>query len=105
MSLALSSRSATDPDLVATAELFRVLGAPVRLAILGQLVAGPRCVHDLVDALGQSQALVSQHLRTLRYGRIVSAERRGREMVYRISDAHIEHIITDALTHIEEESR
>ena len=105
MSTALSTRSASDPDLIATADLFRLLGAPVRLAILGQLVAGPRCVHDLVDALGHSQALVSQHLRTLRYGRIVSAQRRGREMVYRIDDSHIEHIITDALTHVEEENR
>lgn len=105
MATALSARAPTDPHVVATAELFRILGSPVRLAILGQLVDGPRCVHDLVDALGNSQALISQHLRTLRYGRIVSAERRGREMVYRITDAHIEHIITDALTHIEEENR
>ena len=89
-------------SLEAASELLKTLAAPVRLAILSALDEGPRCVHDLVDALGVSQSLVSQHLRVLRGARLVSAERRGREMEYRLSDDHVAHIIRDAIRHTEE---
>ena len=89
----------------AAGELLRTLAAPVRLAILVELDDGPRCVHDLVDALGVSQPLVSQHLRVLRAGRLVGAERRGREVVYRLVDEHVARIVHDAIRHSEEERR
>jgi ArsR family transcriptional regulator, zinc-responsive transcriptional repressor len=88
--------------LEAASELLKTLAAPVRLAILTELDQGPRCVHDLVDALEVSQSLVSQHLRVLRGARLVTAERRGREMEYRLSDEHVAHIIRDAVRHTEE---
>ncbi|MGH3434245.1 MAG: ArsR family transcriptional regulator, partial [Thermocrispum sp.] len=47
--------------LAAAGELLRALAAPVRIAIVLQLRAGERCVHELVDALGVAQPLISQH--------------------------------------------
>lgn len=87
----------------AAADLFKALASPIRLQILQELGPGPRCVHELVDALGHSQALVSQHLRTLRQARIVQGERRGKEIAYSIADRHIEHIVADARRHVTEE--
>jgi ArsR family transcriptional regulator len=84
-------------------ELLKTLAAPVRLAILVELDRGPRCVHELVSVLEVSQPLVSQHLRVLRGGRLVAAERRGREVVYRLLDEHVAHIVHDAIRHSEEE--
>jgi DNA-binding transcriptional ArsR family regulator len=81
------------------AELLRALGAPVRLALLHLLAPAPRCVHELVDALGVSQPLVSQHLRTLRKVGLVVAARDGREVRYRLADQHVAHIVHDALAH------
>src|SRR3954470_15473104 len=49
----------------AASELLRALTAPVRLALVDALADGPRCVHELVDALGITQPLVSQHLKVL----------------------------------------
>lgn len=85
-----------------TAELLKALAQVHRLAILLELDDGPRCVHELVDALGISQPLASQHLRVLRAIHMVRAERRGRETVYSIGDDHVAHIVHDALVHARE---
>ncbi len=88
--------------LEAAGELFRALAAPLRLAIVIELAAGPRSVHELVEALGASQPLISQHLRVLRGARLVKAERRQRERVYTMVDEHVSHIVADAIRHVEE---
>ncbi len=46
--------------------------APVRIAIVLQLHHGPRCVHELVDALNMAQPLISQHLRVLKTAGVVA---------------------------------
>ena len=83
----------------AAGELLRVLSAPARLAIVSELAGRPRFVHELVDRLGMSQPLVSQHLRVLRGARLVTVERQGREAVYSLADQHVAHIVADAVHH------
>jgi ArsR family transcriptional regulator, zinc-responsive transcriptional repressor len=89
--------------LEAAGELLRALSAPVRIAIVLQLREGERCVHELVDALRVTQPLISQHLRVLKSAGVVDGERHGREVVYRLVDEHLSHIVVDAVTHVEEE--
>jgi DNA-binding transcriptional ArsR family regulator len=67
-----------------------------------ELLAGSRCVHDLVDAIGVAQPLVSQHLRILKSAGVVHGERQGREVVYSLVDDHLAHIVVDAVAHAEE---
>jgi ArsR family transcriptional regulator, zinc-responsive transcriptional repressor len=88
----------------AAGELLKVLAAPARLAIVTELAQQPRFVHELVDRLGMSQPLVSQHLRVLRGARLVGVERRGREAVYSLADQHVAHIVADAVHHSKEET-
>ena len=83
-------------------ELLKALAAPVRLAVVEQLAHAPRCVHDLVEELGVSQPLVSQHLRVLRGAGLVTAGRRGREVEYSLTDEHVAHIVLDLLRHADE---
>ena len=83
----------------AAGELLRALAAPLRIAIVVHLESGPRCVHELVDALGAPQPLVSQHLRILRAAGVVVGRRRGREVVYSLADTHVARIVADAVTH------
>ncbi len=85
--------------LDAAGELLRALAAPVRIAIVLQLRESQRCVHELVDALGIPQPLVSQHLKILKGAGIVAGERSGREMLYRLADYHLTHIVVDAVAH------
>jgi DNA-binding transcriptional ArsR family regulator len=93
-------------DVLETAgELLRALAAPVRIAIVLQLRESARCVHELVDALDVPQPLVSQHLRILKVAGVVAGERSGREVLYRLVDDHLTHIVVAAVTHAAEEPR
>ena len=89
--------------LDATGELLRALAAPVRIAIVLQLRESQRCVHELVDALAVPQPLVSQHLIILKAAGVVAGERSGREVLYRLVDHHLAHIVIDAVAHAEED--
>ncbi|UQX12766.1 ArsR/SmtB family transcription factor [Candidatus Mycobacterium methanotrophicum] len=91
--------------LEAAGELLRALAAPVRIAIVLQLRESQRCVHELVDALGVPQPLVSQHLKILKAAGVVAGERSGREVLYRLADHHLAHIVIDAVAHAGEEPR
>ena len=75
----------TTPDLRAKAALLRVLGHPVRLAIVSELAAGPKCVTDIQELLGVHQANVSQHLTALRHEGIVDFHEDGKLRCYYIA--------------------
>ena len=90
--------------LDAAGELLRALAAPVRIAIVLQLRVSHRCVHELVDALGVPQPLVSQHLKILKAAGVVAGERSGREVLYRLADHHLAHIVVDAVAHAGEDT-
>ena len=90
-------------DYAVAGDLLRALAAPIRLAIIDVLSDTERCVHELVDALGAPQPLVSQHLKTLRAAGLVATRRRGREVVYRLADEHVATIARDTLAHAREE--
>ncbi|ANS63264.1 ArsR family transcriptional regulator [Streptomyces lincolnensis] len=88
--------------LEAASDLLKALASPVRLGIVRELSEGGKYVHELVDALGVSQPLVSQHLRVLRNSRIVTTRRQAREIQYDLADEHIAHIVLDAIRHAQE---
>jgi ArsR family transcriptional regulator, zinc-responsive transcriptional repressor len=99
------------PDVLAGAvDLLKALASPVRLAAVVELCEGPHCVHELQAALetgGQdvSQPLLSQHLKVLRDAGLVTTTRRGTEITYELSDAHVGHIVDDTIRHAQEEHR
>jgi len=93
--------SSPDP-YAAGSELLKALASPIRLAIVDELSHGPRCVHELVTALGLAQPLVSQHLRNLRSARVIKGTRRGREIAYELVDDHVTRIAHDAIAHATE---
>jgi DNA-binding transcriptional ArsR family regulator len=94
------------PNIVAdysdVSDMFGALSSPVRAAIVHRLTDGEQTVGALVDALGLSQPLVSQHLKVLRGSRLVTSERRGREVAYSLVDEHVAHVFLDAFNHTEE---
>jgi len=65
-----------------TAELLRLLGHPVRLALLEELAKAPKCVTDIQDLLEVRQANVSQHLTVLRQAKIVDYHEDGNQRCY-----------------------
>ncbi|HXF57365.1 MAG TPA: metalloregulator ArsR/SmtB family transcription factor [Actinomycetota bacterium] len=80
----------------ALARYFRVFGDPTRLRIVEALLEGDRSVSELVALVGAPQSRVSNHLACLKWCRVARAERRGRRVVYRITDRRVRALIQRA---------
>lgn len=73
------------PLYQAKAELFRVLGHPVRIRVLELLCEGPRPVRELLAATEVEASNLSQQLAVLRRSGIVRAGREGATVVYSLA--------------------
>ncbi|MCI0581280.1 MAG: metalloregulator ArsR/SmtB family transcription factor [Chloroflexi bacterium] len=72
----------TDPDV----RLLAALADPIRLSIVRQLSgAAEICACDFTESCEVSQPTVSHHLRVLREAGVVTSERRGSWIWYRLS--------------------
>jgi len=78
-----------DEITILQAEVLKTLASPRRLEILHALASGPTEVGRLAREIGATQPNVSQHLAVLRSAGLVDAERDGREVRYRLSDADV----------------
>jgi len=80
-----------DVDLAAgLAAMFKALGDPVRLRLVSIVAASPggeACVCDLLPAFELSQPTVSHHLKVLREAGLLTCERRGSWVWYRVVPA------------------
>ncbi len=90
-----------DVHLETEAALFKAVGDPHRLTILATLarVDGEVCVCDFTDGLPLNQPTVSHHLRILREAELVTCERRGTWVYYRLAASAHERL-GDALASI-----
>jgi len=75
-------------DLTGHAELLKALADPHRLRIIAMLArAGDDlCVCELNDEIDVSQPTVSHHLKLLKDAGLVTSERRGTWVYYRLPD-------------------
>jgi len=77
----------TSDDANYLAAIFRVLGEPARLQILNLIAVQPSqevCACELVETLGLAQPTVSHHLKVLYEAGLLTKERRGTWIYYRI---------------------
>ena len=76
------------------AALFKALADPHRLTILATLAQASEhvCVCDFTAGLPLNQPTVSHHLRLLREAGLVTAERRGTWMYYRLAPGALERV-------------
>ncbi len=66
----------------ARADVMKAMAHPTRLFIVDELAAGPRCVRELTEMIGDDISTVSKHLAVLRNAGIVADERRGAKVFY-----------------------
>jgi ArsR family transcriptional regulator len=71
------------------ARLCQAMSHATRLRIVHILRDDPKRVTDLAQASGLSQASVSRHLTILRNCGVVTAQRRGQEIIYHITSPKI----------------
>jgi ArsR family transcriptional regulator len=70
------------------APLFKALADPMRLRLLSLIAChdgGESCVCDLLDAFDVTAPSVSYHLKILREAGLISSERRGTWVYYRVN--------------------
>ena len=100
----MSSRTAAGTVRAALAEVAKALGHEHRVELIEQLAQGPRSVEALAERVGLSVANASQHLQQLRRAGLVSTQRDGKRVVYRLADEVETDIVAllGALRHVAE---
>lgn len=85
--------SAADGDLRRLRTLYRALGDPTRLRVIGLLAEiGPMPVTELSSRVGLSQPLISWHLRILRLAGLIETNKTGRQVICRLRHAAFEEL-------------
>jgi len=92
-------RQIPQEDIRAASEGLRAIGHEIRLSILCHLLDGPKSAQTLIKITGTSQSNLSQHLAKMRMMGILTNERCGQQMSYRIAnDGFVD--LVEALCHI-----
>lgn len=93
--MARTRTTSLDPEV----RLLSALADPTRLAIVRQLVQdGETCACDFTSCCKVGQPTVSHHLRVLREAGVVTSERRGQWIFYRLAPDTAERLGTVART-------
>ncbi|MDW5299431.1 MAG: metalloregulator ArsR/SmtB family transcription factor [Sedimentibacter sp.] len=93
-----SDKLKTKKLLAEKAEMFKTIAHPVRLCILVTLIREEESnVTDIQGCIDVPQPTVSQHLAKLKAAGILSAERNGTEIIYKIKNEEVKHIVEEIL--------
>ncbi len=82
--------------------LFKAIGDPERLGLLGLLAGREACVSELSEGTNAELSTVSQRLRLLRGEGLVARRRAGKHIYYSLADHHVTELILSALEHSRE---
>lgn len=66
------------------AKIFKALGHPSRLLMVDALRGGEKCVCELRELVGDDMSTISRHLAVLREAGVVTSEKRGTSIYYRL---------------------
>lgn len=81
----MDKRTVKDLLYEQVARIGRAVSSPKRLELLELLAQGEKTVEELAGELSVDVKLTSAHLKALREARLVSVQRQGKYMVYRLS--------------------
>lgn len=79
--------------------MFSALADAARLRLLVLLSKGELSVSAIAAAEGEKMTTVSARLKILNSARLVSRERRGKSIIYKVADDHVLHLIENAIDH------
>ena len=104
----VSTSAATAPPPIALgedrarelAEMFHLMGEPNRLRLVLACLEAPMAAGELARRLGLSASLASHHLQLLRAGRLLKAQRRGKQVFYQAADDHVRAVMRDMVSHV-----
>jgi ArsR family transcriptional regulator len=81
-------------DLDFYTQVFKALAHPIRLRIALGLSKKKECnVSLMVEKLGISQPMVSQHLNIMKNAGVITSEKKGTQVCYKIVDERIKRVL------------
>ncbi len=83
------------------AEVLKAVAHPLRLQIVEALQDGERSVGDIVEAVGEKQAVTSQQLNMMKDRGVLASRREGAKVFYRILNPHVIHVLDCVYNHCE----
>ncbi|HJG49346.1 ArsR/SmtB family transcription factor [Limosilactobacillus ingluviei] len=93
----MNYQSLRQDELERVSSLFKILGHPKRLQLLYLLMQNRMTVSEISQALDWEQSAVSHQLQLLKQKKLVTASRRGKNMVYQLTSPQIMALIADAI--------
>ncbi|MGW3961601.1 metalloregulator ArsR/SmtB family transcription factor [Amycolatopsis sp. NPDC005003] len=106
----LAREPLSDDQAVELAKLFKAMADPVRLRLLSLIAShagGEACVCDLTDAFDLTGPTISHHLKVLRESGLITGDRRGTWIYYRVHPevlARLSAVLTTPVPHVEGEN-
>lgn len=95
-----------DKELAAhAADVLKAIAHPIRLRIVAALEGREMCVGDIVESLGEKQAITSQQLGIMKDKGILICRREGAKMFYRIEDPNVTRVLGCVYDHCEPRKR
>lgn len=90
-----------DGQLQEVAKLFKTLSEPARLKLISSLMGGGMTVSELVEKSGLKQGNVSKHMKILLDASLVSREKEGNFVRYRIAEPLLFELCSLVCTQVE----
>lgn len=92
--MAKTSLRLTDLEALGqAAECLRLLAHPHRLRMIQMLLQGDYTVGELAEACELPTAMASEHLRLMQRCGLLSSEKEGRKVFYRVAEPHLKSIL------------
>jgi len=81
------------------AEILKAVAHPLRLQIVEVLTDGEMSVGEIVEALGEKQAITSQQLNLMKDKGVLTSRRDGAKVYYRIQNLNVIRVINCVYDH------
>ncbi|MHA1973490.1 MAG: ArsR/SmtB family transcription factor [Candidatus Hodarchaeales archaeon] len=89
-------------NIIELANIFKIVGSPIRLAILLAIEDQELCVCEISKVIDLSVSAISHHLRILRDNRLVKDRRQGKQVFYSLKDQHVSQLLKMMAEHLDE---
>jgi ArsR family transcriptional regulator len=83
------------------ADVLKAVAHPLRLQIVETLQDGEKSVGEIVEALGEKQAITSQQLNLMKDRGVLASRREGAKVFYRIQNPNVIRVLNCVYDHCE----
>ena len=100
--LAIHEKRLSPASFQTLSKFYSIFADPTRLTLVSLLSENELCVNDIALIMDRSQSRVSHQLAILRNRDIVTYYRKGKKVLYTLTDNHIKDLFKTGLEHVSE---